>query len=412
MPRIKAFKALKPNIENIENIVTEPIEYYSKEKIRQIIKDNPQSFLNLINPNLVNPYQRGSYSSLIYKTIEENLDSFKENKILVSEEKPAIYIYQINHDGITQTGIWTLTHINHYLDNSIKKHELTVEQREQMLADYMAQTGLDANPVLITYKKKNEIKIIIDKYLKTKPDISFSYAKSAKHKIWIINSDTDINRLVNLFAQMPVVYIADGHHRAAGIAKMCIQKRNLYADDQEASFNFFSTVYMDTDELKILPYYRFVKDLNHLNEQNFIKKLENNFYIKKPDAGFLPTGLHEFTMYLKSGWYALKAKSHTFSNDSVNNLDVSILQNHVLKPVLGIKDPRTDNRLLFESGKISISKIEQLIDTGKMQAAFLLSAITVDQIIAVADDNKTMPPKSTWIEPKFLTGMLTNYFTK
>lgn len=412
MPRIKPFCALKPAPALLNNVVTRPLENYSTGQARLIASENPVNFLHLINPELDNPYLRGSRQELVYKKIGENLDDFIEKKILVTEEQPAIYIYQVVHDGMVQTGIWTLTHINDYLHGNIKKHEHTVELRERLLAEYLQQTDLDANPVLITYQPNPVIQQVIEKYMSLKPEVDFSYVDATVHRVWIIKEANDLKKVVEAFEQMPAVYIADGHHRAASMAKMGLHKRGLYKNDELAEFNYFSTVYMDTQEVKVLEYNRLVRDLAGLSEAEFITKLTESFRVERQQSQFKPTKLHDFGMYLKSGWYKLTAKPHTYTNDPVSLLDVSILQNQILTPILNINDPRTDARITFEGGKTPITELEKQIDNGTNAVAFVLVPIVVDQILAVADANEVMPPKSTWIEPKFLVGLLSHYFKK
>ncbi len=410
MPRIKPFCALKPAAALLAKVVTRPLENYSMGQARLIASENPISFLHLINPELDNPYLRGSRQELVFKKINENLDDFIEQQVLITEEKPSIYIYQVEHDGLLQTGIWTLTHINDYLDGHIKKHEHTVERREKLLAEYLQQTDLDANPVLITYHPNAEVKKIVEKYLAQKPTTDFSFADATKHRLWTVNEKADLDILVGAFAQIPAVYIADGHHRAASMAKMGLYKRNRHAHDEEADFNYFSTVYMDTQEVKVLEYNRLVRDLEGLTTEEFLSALTTSFEIEKMPAPFKPSVLHEFGMYLKSGWYKLTAKPHLHRSDPVGCLDVSILQEHILVPLLHISDPRTDARLTFEGGKTPLSELEKQVNNGTNAVAFVLVPTAIEQLINVADANQVMPPKSTWVEPKFLVGLLSHHF--
>lgn len=410
MAWIKPFCALKPALALLDRVVTRPLENYSTGQARLIASENPFSFLHLINPELDNPYLRGSRQELVFKKIGENLEDFIEKKILVNEEQPAVYIYQVKHDGLVQTGIWTLTHINDYLEGHIKKHEHTVELRERLLAEYLQQTDLDANPVLLTYHPDEQVKAVIAKYTAIKPAIDFSFADQTEHRLWIVTDTADLEQLVNAFAAMPAVYIADGHHRAASMAKMGMHKRKLYANDQNAEFNYFSTVYMDTEEVKVLEYNRLVRDLAGLTEEGFLTAVAKAFEIEKMDSQFKPVALHEFGMCLKSGWYKLTAKPHLYNDDPVGCLDVSILQNHILVPLLHITDPRTDARITFAGGKIPLKELEKQVNNGTNAVAFVLVPTAVEQLINVADANQVMPPKSTWVEPKFLVGLLSHYF--
>lgn len=411
MPKIKPFCALKAGPALLNRVATRPLEYYGLGEARLIASENPNSFLHLISPELDHPYLRGSRQELIYKTIADNLERFMEDQVLIHEEKPAIYIYQVIHDGLVQTGLWTLTHINNYLAGNIKKHELTVERREQLLAEYLQQTGLDANPVLITYHPNQTVQLLIKKYMALEPDIDLSYVDQTQHLIWVVDNEADLQKIVETFMDMPAVYIADGHHRAASMAKMCLHKRKMFADE-DAAFNYFTTVYMDTQQLKILPYNRLVRDLAGLTEAAFIERLSMDFEIKAVDEFIQPTALHQFAMYLKSGWYTLVAKPHSYDDDPVGILDVSILQQTVFEPVLRIKDPRTDARITFEGGKGQVNKLERRVNNGLDAVAFILYPTSIEQLIAVADAEKVMPPKSTWVEPKFLVGLLTHHFNK
>jgi uncharacterized protein (DUF1015 family) len=411
MPRIKPFYALKPVISLQNRVVTRPLENYSLGQARLMVSENPYSFLHLINPELDNPYLRGSRQELIYKKIAENLDSFIDNKVLLTEEKPAIYIYQVENDGLVQSGIWTITHINDYLDGNIKKHELTVERRERLLSEYIEQTGLDANPVLITYAPDQKIDEIIANYQNLEPNVDLTYEDGTIHRLWIVNEHNDLETLIQSFKNIPVVYIADGHHRIAAMAKMSLHKRSLSMVDENANFNYFSTAYFSTDQVKVLEYNRLVKDLGELTIDQFIAEVEKSFELIKVDFPVKCLNMHGFGMYLSSGWYQLIARTHIYDkNDPISVLDVSILQDYILKPILNINDPRTDARITFEGGKTPITALQSQVDHGNYAVAFTLFPTSVQQLINVADANGVMPPKSTWVEPKFLVGMLTNYF--
>ncbi len=393
------------------SVVTRPLENYSLGQARLMVSENPNSFLHLINPELDNPYLRGSRQELIYKKIAENFEYFLDNQVLKQEEKPAIYIYQVEQNGLVQTGIWTLTHINDYLNGNIKKHEATVERREKLLSEYLQQTGLDANPVLIAYFPNKIIDQLIAMYQALKPDVDFTHEDGTQHRIWVINAQEDLNTLVATFEGIPTVYIADGHHRIAAMAKMAIHKRTLTANDENSAFNYFSTAYFNTEQVKILEFNRMVKDLNSLSMEQFLDEVGKSFTIEKVDAPVKSSAMHQFGMYVNKCWYTLIAKPFIFdANDPISALDVSILQDYILKPILKINDPRTDARITFEGGKTAIEDLQSQVDNGNYMVAFTLYPTSVQQLINVANVNGVMPPKSTWVEPKFLVGMLTNRF--
>ncbi|QNK64517.1 DUF1015 domain-containing protein [Pedobacter sp. PAMC26386] len=394
MPLVKPFSALIPAAHLQSSVVTRPLEFYSTGEAKLIASENTYSFLHLINPALDHAYLRDMHQDLIYRKIAENFSTFVNGKVLVPVNRPCYYIYQVTCNGFTQTGLWTLSNVESYLNGSIKKHELTVERREKQLADYLQHTGLDANPVLITYHPVEAIELLTKKYLKELPVIDFVFTDLTGHKVWLIDDETDINTVTNEIGKIDSVYIADGHHRAAAMSKM----------------DFFSTVFMNTDEIKVLQFNRLVRDLHGLDKQGFLARLEKAFILEESDQPVDPDQLHKIGMYLDSQWYILFPKPDAYdANDPVELLDVSILQNQLLEPVLGIEDPRTNARITFEGGITPLAELVKMVDNELYAVAFTLFAVSVEQIINVADANKTMPPKSTWIEPKFLVGILTNY---
>jgi uncharacterized protein (DUF1015 family) len=399
MPRIKPFYALKPAAHLQNSVVTRPLENYSLGQARLMASENPFSFLHLINPELDNPYLRGSRQELVFKKINENFDYFLERKVLLREDKPSMFIYRVAADGLVQSGLWTVTHISDYLNGNIKKHELTVERREKLLAEYLQQTGLDANPVLITYPPDNFIDGLIAKYQETKPQVDFNYQDGSKHQLWLVDEAGDLNSLMMAFERIQTVYIADGHHRIASVAKMA----------QKSGNNYFSTAYFSTKQIQILEFNRLVKDLNSFSVVQFLDELAKYFFIEPVEYPVKAAAIHEFGMYLAAKWYVLKAKPLIInSHDPISALDVSILQDYVLKPILKIDDPRTDARIAFEGGKTSLETLQAQVDHGNYAVAFTLFPTSVQQLIAVAEVNGVMPPKSTWVEPKFLVGMVIN----
>jgi uncharacterized protein (DUF1015 family) len=398
MPNIRPFNALIPAPHLQDKVVTRSLESYSTGEAKLIASENECSFLHLINPELDNPYLREARQELIYKKINENLDAFLKQQVLVKQDPPAIFIYRVSHDELTQTGIWTLTDINDYLQGRIKKHEHTVERRERLLAEYLQHTCLDANPVLITYPPNDVIDAIIQSYLNKPCILDFEFVDQSRHQVWAITDPDDINSITGVFERMPYVYIADGHHRIASMAKL-------------PNHTFFSTVYMNTREVTVLEFNRLVRDLRDLSPASFLEKIERFFILEEKQEEVKPKRLHEIGMYFNGQWYRLLPKKGIYNEkDPVEVLDVSILQNFVLGPILSINDPRTDARITFASGRISVRDLQKQVDNGLFVLAFTLFPISVEQIIEVADANGVMPPKSTWIEPKFLIGLITNYF--
>jgi len=317
----------------------------------------------------------------------------------VALQELAMYIYRVVHDDVAQTGIWTLTAINDYLQGKIKKHEDTVEERERLLAVHLQQTQLDANPVLITYPPQHTVEAVTKKYVSSRPCLlDFKFVDQSRHQLWAVTNPEDLKVITSVFAQMPAVYIADGHHRIAAMAKL---GRDID----------FTTVYMNTKEVKVLEYNRMVRNLGDLDPETFLAKIRLSFELREKTKEVKPQKLHEIGMYFNRQWYLLQPKKELYNeNDPVEVLDVSILQNHILGPVLSINNPRTDARITFSGGRIPVFELQKQVDDGLFVVAFTLFPVSVEQLIRVADANKVMPPKSTWIEPKFLVGLVTHHF--
>lgn len=411
MPLIKPFCALRANPLLLHDVVTQSIENYGNDVAKLKATKNNISFLHLTNPELKNPELKDSKPAHIYKVINDNLERFINDKVLIIDEKPSIYIYQVRNGSTIQTGIWTLTHIDEYLKGNIKKHEVTLSEREKLLADYLQETGIDANPVLITYSTNTIIKSIMSEYLVKSPMIDFRCENDVQHKVWAISEDKDLNKLIEAFADIKTVYIADGHHRIASMAKMSLSRKKN-RNNKNLPSDFFTSVYVEHEQLRILEYNRVVIDLGNLTEKLFLQSIEHDFDIQKTVNMVKPNKLHHLAMYLKSGWYTLIAKAHTYGENPLSSLDVSVLQDFILNSILKIKDPRTDSRITFEGGKKNIKQIEKRIDNGLDAVAFILNPISIEQLTAVADAGEVMPPKSTWVEPKFLVGLLTHQFGK
>jgi uncharacterized protein (DUF1015 family) len=406
MPKIKPFRGIHPSQSSVEKVVVN-LENLSISEAKLIRQENPYSYVNMLVPKLDNIFLMGSKNELAFKKINENFEDFLDKGIFIQDEKASIYIYQVSREGIIQTGIWTVTSIDDYLNNVVKKHELTNAAREQSLIDYIQQTGIDANPVLITYKPVSLIDNIISNVTESQADISFS-KDGTEHRLWKIDDEKTLFILVDEFSKLSSTYIADGHHRAAATSLLGIQRRKLnlkHKGDEE--YNFFTSIYMSTDQLKVYGFNRLLKDLNGLSEDEVISLISQHFDITQSLNVVQPTNNHVFGMYLAGNWYQLSAKDEiTNSSNPLSKLDVSILQDYILSPIFQVKNPRTDPRINYKGGLLPINDLITLVDSGEYAIAFTLYPTGIEQLMEVADAGEVMPPKSTWFEPKFDVGLL------
>ena len=409
MPNIKPFKGVHPCQEYVDQVVLQ-VEDLSLDKANEIRSHNPYSYLNMLVPTLEHLFLRGSRQEIIYKKINENFEDFLEKGILVKDAKPAIYVYQISKDDLIQTGVWATTSIDDYLSNTVKKRELTRAEREKGLVDYLQQTGIDANPVLITYLPVSSIQTLIYTVTSKEPELSFLSDHDVVHQLWKVDDEERLDEFIKAFGAIQTSYIADGHHRAAAASVLGMQRRklNLNYTGYEA-YNFFNSVYMSTDQLQIFEFNRLVKDIAGFSVAQFLNQIRVHFEIEilLDTEVFRPRQLHEFGLYLNQNWYRLSARSRTYARGGlVESLDVTILQNYVLSPILHIMDPRTDPRLSFVGGITSLEVPIQRVDQGDYAAFFTLFPTSIEQLIQAADAGEVMPPKSTWFEPKFQVGLV------
>ena len=402
MAKIKPFKAVRPAPDKVALVTCRTYDDYSSAELAAWLDFNPYSFLHVIHPAYANA-QKVSLEKR-FKAVANKYQDFKHDQILIEEEHPVFYLYEIQSKGHTFTGIIAGTSVKDYQNNVIKKHEDTLQYRVELFKDYLHQTNFNTEPVLITYPDSVEINTFIALRKKSKPVYEYSTTNKEKHTLWKIDTQSEIDWLQEHFEKIPNLYIADGHHRSASAELLYEQDKHLGNEN----LNYFMSFLIAESNVKIYEFNRLIRDLNGLNKEEFIKKLSENFIIKAKDQEiWKPQNKFEFGMYLDGSFYALfyKHENH-IATTVLDDLDAQILYDKVLFPILGIEDLRNDERIDYIPGKQSISVIKDLIDEGEFEVGFMLYPSDINEIKDLADNNLIMPPKSTYIEPKFRSGLV------
>ena len=403
MATIRPFKGFRPTPELCSKVAALPYDVMTSKEAREMVKNDPYSFLHVDRAEIDLPENVDIYSKEVYEKAASNLNKMIEDKVLIQDSKPVFYIYSLTMNGREQIGLVVCTSIDEYLNNTIKKHEFTRADKEQDRINHVDYCNANTGPIFLTYKNQKTIDQIISKEIEKAPIYDFTSEDKVEHKVWLIDDDSVINDLVEQFKNVPSLYIADGHHRNASAVKVGLKRRGEGEYDKNAEFNYYLSVLFPADQLHIMDYNRLVKDLNGLTKDEFLDKIQENFTVTEADGQYKPDTIHTFGMYLDKKWYKLQAKDGIIATDSVGCLDVSILQNSLLTPVLGIGDPRTDKRIDFVGGIRGLGELVKRVDSGEMTVAMYPTSMT--QLMNIADDNKVMPPKSTWFEPKLRSGI-------
>lgn len=406
MITIQPFRALRPEAQHAKQVASRPYDVLNSKEAKIEAQGNPNSFLHITKSEIDLPEEVDIHSQQVYDTAKNNLDAFVSRNILFRESKPCYYIYQLIMNGRSQTGLVCGSSVDDYENDLIKKHEFTRPEKEKDRINHITTTGAQTGNVFLAYRNVVEIDKVISNWQKEKNPVYDLIAEDGiQHSIWIIN-DSKTNDLVSeLFkTKVPFTYIADGHHRAASAAKV----RKALGKDATEGANIFLTTLFPSDQLHIMDYNRVVKDLNGLDKATFIEKLSDSFIVEKAEKAFSPSNLHQFGLYIAKQWYSLTAKENTYTNDPIGILDVTILQNNLLDPILGIKDQRTDQRIDFVGGIRGLEELEKRVDSGEMAVAISLHPVSIQQLFDIADSGNVMPPKSTWFEPKLRDGLLTH----
>lgn len=415
MAVIRPFPGIRPKPELASQVASLPYDVMNTEEAREEAADKPLSYLHIVKSEIAFPKGYNAYAPEVYAKAGEKFQNLLQQGAIVQDPKAYLYVYEQEMNGHVQTGLVAASSVNDYWADVVKKHEFTRPVKEQDRMNHIKGTGIHAGPVFLTYPDVDEINAIIDPMRTTTPDTNFVSPDGVRHTVWVIRDLATIEQLVTLFKeQVPATYIADGHHRAASAGKVgkAAQEANPNNTGEEP-YNYFLSVLFPASRLQIIDYNRVVTDLNGNTPEAFLEKVKEKFDVELVGKEiFKPDTMREFGMYLQGQWYKLTAKLGTYpDNDPVNGLDVSIMQNNLLNPILGIEDPRTDDRIDFVGGIRGLKELSKRVDSGEMAVAFALYAVTIEQLIRIADSGNVMPPKSTWFEPKLRSGLIVHQFS-
>lgn len=413
MAKITPFKGLRPKQDLVAQVATLPYDVCSVAEARQY-KDNPYHFYHVTRSEIDLPENVDVHDQMVYDKALENLEQMIDSGVLIRDEEPCYYIYQLVMNGRAQTGLLCGSSIEDYNNGIIKKHEFTRPEKELDRINHIKTTRAQTGIVFLAYNNVVDMDAIVDKWTKeNNPTYDFVAEDGIKHTLWVVDNYSVVALITDVFAsKVPATYIADGHHRAASAAKVAtyFTEQGLNISGNE-SFNYFLTCIFPSNQLEIMDYNRVVKDLNGLTVDQFLKALETDFELSTiGTTAFKPTTPHQFGLYINGTWYALLAKENSYATDPISVLDVSILQNNVLTKILNINDPRVDTRVEFVGGIRGLSELEKRVNSGEMAAAFSCYPVSIQQLFDVADSGDVMPPKSTWFEPKTRDGMVVYTF--
>ena len=410
MAKVKPFKGIRPPQTLVEEVASRPYDVLNSEEARAEAHGNEKSLYHIIKPEIDFPVGTDEHDTAVYEKAAANFAMFQDKGWLVQDEAEHYYVYAQTMNGRTQYGLVVGANVQDYLTGTIKKHELTRKDKEEDRMKHVRINDANIEPVFFAYPEDKELNQIVSKYTAAKPIYDFvAELDGFGHQFWIVDDKADMDRITAIFAEMPSLYIADGHHRSAAAALVGAEKAKLnptHTGDEE--YNFFMAVCFPDTQLTIIDYNRVVKDLNGLSNEAFLAALDKSFIVeKKGEEIYKPVALHNFALYLDGVWYSLTAKEGTYNdNDPIGVLDVTISSDLILDEILGIKDLRSDKRIDFVGGIRGLEGLKCRVDSGEMKVALALYAVSMKQLIDIADTGNIMPPKTTWFEPKLRSGLV------
>ena len=406
MTLIRPFRGLRPVPAEASAVAAPPYDVLNTEEARARAHGKPHSFLHISKPEIDLPADTDPYAPAVYAKGAENLASLVQRGVLIREASPCYYVYRLKMGDHVQTGFVASASVTAYDANRVRKHEFTRPDKEDDRVRQIDALNAQTGPVLLAYRADAKLQGILDGIAKTSPMYDVTADDGIVHTLWLIDSPAVINDITAIVDAMPALYIADGHHRSAAASRIAAARRDKISTD---SHTYFLTVAFSHDQMKILDYNRVIRDLNGLSEAEFLDKVRANFTVTPAGGQVKSDKPTRFGMYLGGRWYQLDVRADLVpKNDPVGQLDVSLLQNHLIAPVLGIADPRRDKRIDFVGGIRGLGELEKRVNSGEMKVAFALHPTRLDQLMAVADAGEVMPPKSTWFEPKLADGLVSH----
>lgn len=406
---VRPFKAVRPSKEKADKVAALPYDVMNSEEARDMVKDNPYSFLHVDKAEIDLPREVDQYDDQVYAKAKANIDKFLAEGTFIRDDKPKFYIYRLIMGEVSETGIVGAASIDDYMEDRIKKHEFTREAKERDRIRHVDVTNSNTGPIFLTYPEKADLSALVAQWTAKTPEYDFTAEDGVQHTVWVVDEDAAIATIQKAFEEIPALYIADGHHRAASAVKVGKMRRDAKPDyNGEEEFNYFLSVIFPSNQLKILDYNRIVKDLNGLTEEEFLNKVGEKFIVEeyKGEGQVRPEAKHTFGLYLPGRWFKLTAKPEILHDeDTLKSLDVSVMADHVIDPILDIKDQRTSERIDFVGGIRGLAELERRVAEDGFAAAISFYPTSIDDLMKIADSGRVMPPKSTWFEPKLRSGL-------
>lgn len=414
MTVIRSFQAVRPRKDLASSVAALPYDVYTRNEAREAVASRPLSFLRIDRAETQFPENTDMYSKPVYAKAKELLEAMRCDGSYIQDETPCYYIYTLTMNGRSQTGLVGCASVDDYLENRIKKHENTREEKEADRIRHVDTLSAQTGPIFLTYHTDIRLKQILNQTKQTSPLYDFTMEDKVRHQVWKIDDADTIQEICRIFRSIDNIYIADGHHRAASAVKVALKRRKEYPHyTGSEEFNYFLSVLFASDELQIYDYNRIVSDLNGYTFEEFLKKVKINFDIMEMGSQAVrPSCKGEIGLYGNGSWHLLKVNPALIPDDPVESLDVSILQNMILEPLLGIEDPKTNPRIQFAGGIRGLKFLADTVDAHKSGAAFSMYPTSMEELLLVADAGRLMPPKSTWFEPKLLSGLFIHPFEK